>query len=131
MTQIYITQSDLERLQQLLNKQSTPSEYNKALAAELSRAVVLEPSAIRSDVITMNSQVAFTDEQGRSGQYSLVYPEDADITQNKLSILSPIGCSLIGYKVGDTITIPTPGGEKRLTIEAVIYQPERSGDIEL
>lgn len=130
MTQIYITKFDLERLEKVLDKSKPHDEYDQALMAELSRAEIVEPEAVPSDVITMNSEVKFKDEHGDNWQYSLVFPEDADIAQSKISILSPIGCSFIGYRVGDTITIPTPKGRKQLTIEEVLYQPERSGNFD-
>lgn len=131
MSKIYITKHDLERLNQLLAKRKPHDDNDKALIAELSNADVVEPKAIPSDVITMNSRVKFKDEHGDSREYSLVFPNDADIVKNKISILSPIGCSLIGYKVGSTISIPTPKGKKDLIVEEILYQPERSGDLDL
>lgn len=131
MSQIFITQYDLDRLQDILAKRLPHDEYDDALLAELGRAEVIDTKDIPSDVITMNSDVVFTDETGKSGHYSLVFPEDADINQSKISILSPIGCSLIGYEVGSVITVPTPSGQKKITVTAVTYQPERSGDVDL
>ncbi len=131
MIQIYITQFDKERLTKLLAKRVPHDNYDKALEAELARAKVVESTSIPSDVVTMNTHVKFRDEHGDSWDYTLVFPEDANLKQNKISILSPIGCSLIGYQVGDSLTIPTPRDRRKLTIEAVIYQPERSGDLGL
>ena len=131
MTKIFITEFDLKRLRNLLEKQQSASDYTKALDSELSRAEVVESKAIPADVITMNSRVSFKDEAGNKQEYSLVFPEDADITAGKISVLSPIGCSLIGYKVGDKISIPMPKGNKELTIQEILYQPEKSGDLDL
>lgn len=131
MTQIYITRFDLERLTGLLEKSKPHDGYDEALIAELSRAKIIEPESVQPDVVTMNSFVKFKDEDGDSWEYQLVFPEDADLTQNKISILSPIGCSLIGYRVGSTIMFPAPKGRKELTVEAILYQPERSGNFEL
>lgn len=131
MTQIFITEFDLKRLRHLLEKQQSTSDYTKALDSELSRAEVVESSDIPSDVITMNSRVSLKDEAGNKQEYSLVFPEDADMAESKISVLSPIGCSLIGYKVGDTISIPMPKGNKELTIQDILYQPEKSGDYDL
>lgn len=131
MTQIYITQFDIERLNKLLAKRKPYDEYDQALISELSRAKIIKPELVPADVITMNSLVKFKDDQGDSWEYQLVFPEAADLTKNKISILSPIGCSLIGCKVGNTVTIPTRKGRKALVVEAVIYQPERSGNFDL
>lgn len=131
MNKIHITQYDLDRLQQLLNKQRLHNEYDEALASELSQAEIVESTAIPPDVITMNSKVRFKTENDEIWEYSLVFPEDANIAQNKISIMSPVGCSLIGHKVGSKITLPTPKGRKELVVEEIIYQPERSGDLDL
>jgi len=131
MTQIFITQFDLNRLHKILKKRAQYDEYDRALLVELDRARVVEPQSIPADVITMNSLVKLTDESGKSSEYSLVFPEDADMTAGKISVLSPIGCSLIGYKVGQSIEIPAPKGNRKLTVEEILYQPERSGNFDL
>ena len=47
----------------------------------------------------------------------LVYPNQADISQDKISVLTPIGTALIGLRVGSSITWETRTGEfKRLTV---------------
>lgn len=125
---ICISKFDLERLTKLLDKKTSHDEYDRALLEELSRAEVFEPASIPLDVITMNSRVKFKDEHGDTLEYWLVFPEDANLADNKLSVLSPIGCSLIGYRIGNKVTIPTPKGRRELTITEISYQPERAGD---
>jgi hypothetical protein len=39
-------------------------------------------------------------------------------------VLAPVGTALIGYRAGDVIEWATPGGTRRLRIEAVLFQPE-------
>lgn len=125
---IYITRFDLDRLNKLISKRKPHDKYDKALLTELSLAEIVAPASIPTNVVTMNSVVKFRDQAGGSQEYSLVFPEDADLAKNKISILSPIGCSLIGYKVNDELSVPTPKGEKTLVVEEILYQPERSGD---
>lgn len=125
---IYISQFDFERLNTLLDKKQPHDEYDKALIEELAKAKVLDPASIPPDVITMNSHVKLTDENSQAREYWLVFPEDADVTQSKLSVLSPIGSSLIGCQVGSKVTIPTPKGHRELVVTEILYQPERSGD---
>lgn len=131
MIKIYITQFDHDRLMKLLNKRKPYDEYDKALLVELESAEIVEPKDVPPDVVTMNSQLRLEDEQGDYWEYWLVFPEDADMSTNRISILSPIGCALLGYSKGNTITIPTPKGRKKLTIEKVIHQPEREGSFDL
>lgn len=125
---IYISQFDLDRLNNLLEKNTPHDDYDHALIEELSKAEILEPKSIPDDVITMNSQVKFIDEDGETLEYWLVFPEDADLSKNKLSILSPVGSSIIGYKVGSKVRVPTPKGDRQLTVQEITFQPERSGD---
>jgi regulator of nucleoside diphosphate kinase len=60
-----------------------------------------------------------------------VFPSDADIEANKISILAPIGTAILGYRAGDLVEWPVPAGMKRLRIEAVLYQPEAAGQYDL
>lgn len=130
MMKIHITKFDLDRLHRLLDMRKPHDEYDRALSAELENAEVLPAKSIPDDVITMNSQVKFKDIDGKEKIYWLVFPEDADVTENKISVLSPVGCSLIGYSVGSDVVIPTPHGNKKLTVEEILYQPESAGDFD-
>ena len=47
---------------------------------------------------------------GETLKYMLVSPEESDFEQNKISILSPIGKSLIGRREGEETTITVPAG---------------------
>ena len=69
----------------------------------------------------MNSEVEFRDETtGKVQEVMLVYPDDADISQRKVSVLTPIGTALIGLRTGHSITWRTPNGEvRRLTVLSV------------
>ncbi|MCC6498970.1 MAG: nucleoside diphosphate kinase regulator [Anaerolineales bacterium] len=133
---IYITEHDLERLKKLLiDAKSTEyrkSEYLEKLQEEISRAKVVSPRDIPSDVITMNSTVSLEDEDTKEEEaYTLVFPEDSDLKQGKLSVLAPIGTAMLGYKVGDIFEWEVPAGKRRLLVKKIIYQPEASGNFEL
>jgi transcription elongation factor GreA len=51
--------------------------------------------------------------------YHLVGPAEADPRNGKISFESPIGSAMMNHKVGDTITVKTPGGEMSLKITAI------------
>ena len=107
------------------------NEY-RDLLAELKNAVLVDPEKMPADVITMNSKVRFKDiEESEDFVFSLVYPEDADTSKGKLSILAPIGIALLGYRVGDKIKWKVPAGIKTFLVEEILYQPEASGDYHL
>ena len=114
---VFITEADMERLQRILETGSQFGHRDKKhlleLEDELSRARVIPPKDIPEDVITMNSKVRLRDlDSGQEMVYSLVFPGDADVAENKISVLAPIGTALIGYRVGDTIEWKVPGGLK-------------------
>jgi len=135
---IHITELDMTRLRKLLSAASMPKnqnkdkEYLKALDQELQRGVVVPARKTPNDVITMNSTARFTDlNSGEEITYSLVFPADADIAQNKISVLAPIGTAMLGYRVGDIIEWEVPAGMRRLKVEEILYQPEAAGRFDL
>ena len=80
----------------------------------------------------MNSKFKLKDlDSGEEMTYTLVFPEDADIYKNKISIYAPMGIALIGYRVSDIIEWQVPGGILRIKVLEIIYQPEASGDFNL
>ncbi len=132
---IFITQFDLDRLNALIAEKRTAGgnhAYLNDLEAELGQAEVVDSRDIPPNVITMNSRVLLEDaETGEKMEFSLVFPQDADIEEGRISILAPIGTGMIGYKEGDLIEWPVPAGMRRLKVLKVLYQPEASGDFEL
>jgi len=104
----------------------------KELEAELNRGTVVAPQEVPGDVVTMNSKARLIDlDTGEEMVYTLVFPGDADIEQNKISVLAPIGTAMLGYRVGDTFEWQVPAGLRRLRVEEILYQPEAAGDYHL
>jgi regulator of nucleoside diphosphate kinase len=62
---------------------------------------------------------------------TLVFPSDADVEQDKTSVLAPLGTAVLGYRLGDTFEWRMPGRVRRLKLERVLYQPEAAGDYHL
>ena len=125
---IFVADDDRARLEALLRRAATlnlsGSQYLAALAGELRRARVVPRSRIPRDVVTMNSTVRLRDlETGEEETYTLVYPDDADIEENKLSVLAPVGTALLGYRAGDVVEWPVPAGVRRFRVEKVLFQP--------
>jgi regulator of nucleoside diphosphate kinase len=133
---IRVTEFDLERLKQLLldaeHTDYRKSEYLERLRKEIDRAEIVSPKEIPSDVVTMNSTVCIEDLDTQEEEiYTLVFPENADIKQGRISILAPIGTAMLGYEVGDTFEWDVPAGTRRLLVKKILYQPEASGDFDL
>jgi regulator of nucleoside diphosphate kinase len=133
---IVITEFDAQRLRKLINDPGAleyrQSESLQSLKDELSRAQVVAPEDIPPDVVTMNSTVLLVDmETSEQETCTVVFPWDADVSQWRISVLAPIGTAVLGYRVGDTFTWNVPGGERRLRVKEMVYQPEASGDYQL
>jgi regulator of nucleoside diphosphate kinase len=108
------------------------SHHLEQLQAELERGELVAPHDVPPDVITMNSCVCLVDlDTGEEMTCTLVFPEDADIDQNRISVLAPIGTAMLGYSVGDTIEWPVPEGLRRIQVKEILYQPEAAGDYHL
>ncbi len=132
---IHITAFDLDRLRKLiLAAQSTEyrkSEYIEKLKMELDRAKIVKPQEIPPTVVTMNSTIELVDlDTNEEETYTLVFPEDADISKGRISILAPIGTAMLGYEIGDIFEWDVPAGKRRLRVGRIIYQPEASGNFD-
>lgn len=133
---LYISKNDMEQLLELIDGLRSVPKANQGnldlLEKELYSSVQVEPTDIPHDVVTMNSKVAITDmESGEKITYTLVYPSAANISENKLSILAPLGIALLGYRKGDIVEWSVPSGTKKYIIDDITYQPESSGDYHL
>jgi regulator of nucleoside diphosphate kinase len=125
-TPIYICRGDYSKLR-LLIATALHSKASAALAKlreELDRAAVIDPAIFPTDVVTMNSTVEFED-LGTSEieEYTITFPESADVEHKRISILAPIGTALIGYRVGDIMKWATPGGVRQLKVRRVTAPP--------
>jgi regulator of nucleoside diphosphate kinase len=92
----------------------------------------VDATTIPHDVVTMNSRVRIRNvETDEASVYNLVFPADAHIEQNKISILAPLGTAILGYRTGETMEWKVPAGVRQVRIEEVLYQPEAAGHYDL
>lgn len=111
---IMITTDDMRRLGLLadLNMARFP-RVAQFLAREIDRANVVPATVHLQDVVRMGSWVKYHDNAiGRVRKVQLVYPDEADIDLDRISVLSPVGAALIGLSVGQTIEFQTPIRER-------------------
>lgn len=128
--EIIISALDADRLEALLASTPKGAFPGRAeLEAELTRATVVDSHDVPPTVVTMNSTVKFTVvSTGEDFELTLVYPKDADASGKTISILAPVGSALLGLAQGDEITWPKPGGgDIKVKVKEVTYQPEREG----
>jgi regulator of nucleoside diphosphate kinase len=75
----------------------------------------------------MNSEILYEDITTTQRRHvRLVYPSEANTTDGRVSVLAPLGCALLGLRVGQEIDWQMPGGPRRLRVLAVT--PPSRGD---
>jgi regulator of nucleoside diphosphate kinase len=126
---IVVTRPDHERLSRLVETSRARRRWEElhlvALAEELESAEVVDPESVPPDVVTMRSRVRVLDMvSGQAATYTLCYPVEANLEAGRLSVLAPIGTALLGYREGDVVEWPVPGGVRVLKIEKLLHQPE-------
>ena len=136
MKKVTLTKNDYTRIYKAItdakNSKTINSNEAEKLLSELSKAEIVPSEKIDKDVATMNSEVKlFFENTQKEQSFKIVYPQDANLKENKISIFSPIATALIGYKIGDEIEWIVPGGMTKIKIVDLIYQPEAAGDFDL
>ena len=121
--QIEISEPNARVLRGLLrarNGAEHDQEHLDDLRAELERALVLDPSRLSPNVITLYATVRVRDlERGARQELTLVSPSEANVSAGRISVLAPLGTALLGYREGDVVERVMPGGLRRLLIEDV------------
>ena len=136
MSRIILNKLDYLRIQKCIDDAKDVKSINareaESLMNELNSAKIVEPEEIPSNVVTMNSivKISFLNTK-KHVQFQIVYPKQADLKKNKISIFSPVATALIGYKVADEIDWIVPAGITKIRIDEIIYQPEAFGDYNL
>ncbi|HEU5188622.1 MAG TPA: transcription elongation factor GreA [Methylomirabilota bacterium] len=87
----------------------------KDLEGKLATAEVIDPPT-SGDRITFGSTVRLEDEEGKEIAYWIVGSEEAEPPRGRISVLAPLARTLIGKKVGDTVTAQLPAGKKTFEI---------------
>ena len=125
---IIITAPDHARLSDMIafgNLSERERGEAHALAEELEGAEIVAPDAVPPDVITMNSRAELLDlDSGERMEFTVVFPDEADVAEGKISVLAPVGTGMLGYRMGDTFKRRAPFGIRRLKVTDVTFQPE-------
>jgi transcription elongation factor GreA len=87
-----------------------------------SAAEVIDPSTLSGDHVKFGAHVQLVDEEtDKEASYQIVGVHEADIKAARLSISSPLAKALIGKKVGETVSVPAPGGDRSYEILSVKF----------
>ncbi len=120
--EIYITKSDKEKLLDFIDRidirELRATDNLKALKAEIYKAIVVDQEVHACGFVKMNSKVNMIVDQDEE-EIILVYPEEADVKNNKVSVLSPIGTAILGCCEGSSIEWGVPGGTVHIRIQSI------------
>lgn len=135
-----VTRADETRLWQMIEsiRASLPTvrdpydSYLRALEQHLAQAAVVPETEISADIVTMNSTVCLRElDTGRRRRLTLVYQSDAELCSEKVSVLEPLGASILGSRQGDIIQWQPRRIPRRVQIERILFQPEEAGEFNL
>ena len=123
--QINVSDVDYKRLTDLaLGADSRFPEVAAELQSEMDRAEVVEAAALPANVVCMESVVEFRTDTAQQRRVKLVFPGDADISQDKISVLTPIGVALIGLAAGQSMTWTARDGKQHTLTVVTVDRPE-------
>ncbi len=121
--EIYITKSDKLKLLDFIDKidqrEMRLTENLRVLMAEINKAIVVDQEVPDNAFVKINSKVNMIVDQEEE-EIILVYPEDADIKSNKVSVLSPIGTAILGCSAGSCVEWIVPNGTVHILIQGII-----------
>ncbi|OYV35880.1 MAG: transcription elongation factor GreA [Acidocella sp. 20-61-6] len=87
-----------------------------------SAAEVIDPATLSGDTVKFGAQILLLDEDTeKEVTYQIVGTHEADVKQARLSITSPLAKALIAKRVGDTVAVPAPGGDRSYEILKITY----------
>ena len=103
-------------------------QRNPALAdrllEEIGRARIVKANKMPADVISIGSTVTYRDEATlQIKTVTLVYPENADIMRQQVSVMTPIGVALLGLSEGAAFYWDTRDDQRRLLTVINVSQP--------
>lgn len=104
-------------------KQSFNEGRIKELEAVVSRSDIIDVKALKAEHIKFGASVKVVDEDSEEEHhYQIVGEYEADIKLKQISITAPLARALIGKKVGDSVEVKTPKGERSYEILHIEYR---------
>lgn len=89
----------------------------------LAGAEIVDVASIKSDRIVFGATVDLIDlDNDEELTYAIVGVDEADVKAGRISIMSPIARSLIGKKMGDTVSVRSPKGDREFEIKKFVFK---------
>lgn len=124
---LLLTKDDHEIIMSYLKRGLHTITFNRhdaeELEGELKKAKVVDKEELPADVVRLNSTVVIREQnENKVLELTVVTPEKANIKNKLISIMSPIGTALIGFRKGQQIRWKVPSGIKTFIIVDVQNQ---------
>ena len=125
---ITIARSEHARLSNLADMLAERDPHAaEQLAAELDRAKIIDDARMPPGILRMGSRAQFQIDDEPPQAAELVFPGDADISRQRISVLTPVGAALLGLSAGQSIEwVARDGRVRRLSVIAV-HAAENAG----
>ena len=92
------------------------------LTKRLELAEIVDPACqTNRDAIFFGATVLYANQQGEEQRVTIVGVDEAEPLQGRISWISPVARALTKAKLGDTVTLRTPGGIDELDILEISY----------
>ncbi|MEN3973066.1 nucleoside diphosphate kinase regulator [Sphingomicrobium sp. XHP0235] len=123
--EIHLVDSEADALSELaMAAEARSPEMTTKLFEEIDRAIIHTREELPAHIVTMGSRVEFVDEgSGASRTVELVWPGEANLEENRLSVMTLVGAGLIGMQEGAAIEWPDRAGHVRWLRIAKVIQP--------
>ena len=123
--QLILTKEDYKLLTGYLRGRGQKTSFDRknaeGLQAELKKAKLVSAEDFPIDVVRLNSKIKIKAERSdKIMEITLVTPDKANIKNNQVSIMAPIGTALIGFRQGEKVKWQVPGGKTTFTILEVV-----------
>ena len=106
-------------------KQSFLHGKMQELENNLAMSNVIDLKNLTNERVVFGSTVAIEEiGTGKGITYQLVGPLESDLERDRISVTSPIGRALIGKRVGDEVSVKTPGGVREFEIIDITVDAE-------
>jgi regulator of nucleoside diphosphate kinase len=118
-SKIVLSERELKIINQLIGKISDADNILNncisKLKSEINTAIIFDDSDFPEDVVRINSIVDVKTPFGEK-KIQLVLPKDSNSIQKRISLLTPMGSAIIGYREGAELNWYFPNGEYKIKI---------------
>lgn len=125
-TMLIVSKEELPIIKSLIKKYPAADILEKRsrqkLERELEYAEFKSGNEMPSEVVRLNSIVSVQTSYGRKEGLKIVMPQENNLQEKKLSVMSSLGAALYGYSEGSEVLWNLPNGEELIKIERVINE---------